>query len=77
MNLTRSGRRYRVGVVRTIADWWDAAELWLTQLAFPLQVALAIVVLLPLTWAVAGLLDRVAGIVTGIVTAAVERRRRP
>lgn len=60
-------------MAKAIADWWDALELWLTQLAFPLQVGLAIVVVLPLCWAVAGLLDRAAGVMTD----AVARRRRP
>jgi hypothetical protein len=50
-------------VTRLIADSWDAVELWLTQLAFPFQVALAIVVLLPACWLVAGLADRAAGVV--------------
>jgi hypothetical protein len=45
-------------VLREIANRWDAFELWVTQLAFPFQVALAIVVVLPLCWGVAGLLDR-------------------
>ncbi|GAA4560767.1 hypothetical protein [Pseudonocardia xishanensis] len=58
-------------MTRAIADWWDALELWLTQLAFPLQVALAIVVLLPLCWLVAGLADRVAGTLVDAL-----RRRR-
>lgn len=50
-------------MTRVVADLWDAFELWLTQLAFPIQVALAIVVLLPACWLVAGLADRVAGLV--------------
>ncbi|WP_181780712.1 hypothetical protein [Pseudonocardia pini] len=58
-------------MTRALADWWDALELWLTQLAFPFQVALAVVVVLPLCWLVAGLADRVAG----VVTEAVRRRR--
>jgi hypothetical protein len=58
-------------VTRTIADWWDALELWLTQLAFPFQVALAIVVVLPLCWLAAGLLDRAAG----VVVEALRKRR--
>ncbi|GAA1848348.1 hypothetical protein GCM10009836_30060 [Pseudonocardia ailaonensis] len=49
---------------RAIADWWDAVELWVTQLAFPFQVLLAIVVLLPLCWFTAGLVDRIAGALT-------------
>ena len=47
------------GVARAIADWWDSVELWLTQLAFPFQVLLAIVVILPLCWFVAAGVDRV------------------
>lgn len=45
-------------VARAIADGWDAFELWLTQLAFPLQVVLAILVVVPLCWGVAALVDR-------------------
>jgi hypothetical protein len=53
-------------VVRAIVDWWDAVELWLTQLAFPFQVALAIVVGLPLCWLAAAAIDR-------LVDVAIER----
>ena len=52
--------------MRAIADWWDAVELWLTQLAFPFQVALAIVVGLPLCWLAAAGIDR-------LVDVAIER----
>ena len=45
-------------VLRELANRWDAVELWVTSLPFPLQVVLAIVVVLPLCWGVAGLLDR-------------------
>ncbi|MDN5919309.1 MAG: hypothetical protein L0I76_30140 [Pseudonocardia sp.] len=45
--------------MRTIIDGWDAFELWVTQLAFPFQVLLVIVVLLPLCGLVATLVDRV------------------
>jgi hypothetical protein len=45
-------------VLREVANRWDAVELWVTQLAFPFQVVLAILVVLPLCWVVAGLLDR-------------------
>jgi uncharacterized membrane protein YagU involved in acid resistance len=44
-------------VLRVLADWWDSVELWITQLAFPFQVMLAIVVLLPLCGGVAVLAD--------------------
>lgn len=46
-------------MLRAIANWWDAVELWLTQLAFPFQVLLAVLVLLPLCWGVAAGVDRV------------------
>jgi hypothetical protein len=44
-------------VLRSLADWWDSVELWITQLPFPFQVVLAIVVLLPLCAGVAVLAD--------------------
>lgn len=47
-------------VTRALADWYDAVELWVTQLAFPLQVLLAVVVVLPLCLLVAVVLDRVS-----------------
>jgi hypothetical protein len=50
-------------VVRAIADWWDAVELWLTQLAFPFQVVLAILVGLPLCWLAAAGIDRLVDVV--------------
>ena len=59
-------------MLRAIADQWDAVELWVTQLAFPFQVALAIVVVLPLCWGVAGLLDRAVDAVV-----LLGARRRP
>ena len=45
-------------MLRAVANWWDAVELWVTQLAFPLQVLLAVVVVLPVCWGAAALLDR-------------------
>jgi hypothetical protein len=51
------------GVARAIADWWDSFELWLTQLAFPLQVVLAILVIVPLCWFVSAGLDRLVDLV--------------
>ena len=59
-------------MLREVANRWDAVELWVTQLAFPFQVLLAILVVLPLCWGVAGLLDRA---VDAVVT--LGRRRRP
>jgi hypothetical protein len=66
-------------VVRAVADWWDAVELWLTQLPFALQVVLAIVVVVPLFWGVAAgvdtLVDRVAGLVDTRIAARRDRHR--
>lgn len=58
-------------MLRAIADWWDAVELWLTQLAFPFQAALAVVILLPLCWALAAGVDRLVD----VVVARAARRR--
>jgi hypothetical protein len=46
-------------VVRAIVDWWDAIELWLTQLPFGFQVVLAVLVVVPLCWGTAVTVDRV------------------
>jgi hypothetical protein len=46
-------------VVRAIVDWWDAIELWLTQLPFGFQVVLAVLVVVPLCWGTAVAVDRV------------------
>lgn len=54
-------------MVRAIADWWDAVELWITQLAFPFQVVLAIMVLLPLCWFVSAGVDRLVDAVSAAV----------
>jgi hypothetical protein len=58
--------------MQRLADWWDGFELWVTQLWFPFQVALVIVVLLPLCWGTARLIDY------GVdrVSALLPRRRR-
>ena len=50
-------------VTRAIADWYDAVELWVTQLAFGFQVVLAVLVVLPVCFAAALALDRLAGVV--------------
>jgi hypothetical protein len=62
-------------VVRAIADWWDAVELWLTQLAFPFQVALAIVIGLPLCWLAAAGIDRLVDVIIAAVNAGVAATR--
>jgi hypothetical protein len=43
--------------------WWDGVELWLTQLELALQVALLMLVLLPVCWWAARVIDWVSGLV--------------
>ncbi|MCU1666634.1 MAG: hypothetical protein QOI36_206 [Pseudonocardiales bacterium] len=50
-------------MMRAVADWWDAVELWITQLPFPMQVVLAVLVMLPLCWGTAAGVDRVVDLV--------------
>jgi len=63
-------------VLRDVANRWDAVELWVTQLAFPFQVLLAVLIVLPLCWGVAGLLDRAVDAVV-LLGARRRPRRRP
>ena len=56
-------------MLRAVADWWDAVELWLTQLPFGFQVLLATVVLVPLCWGTAVLSDRVVNAAVARVAA--------
>ncbi|HEY2696746.1 MAG TPA: hypothetical protein VGJ45_14850 [Pseudonocardiaceae bacterium] len=48
-----------------MANWWDEVELWLTQLPFPFEFAIVIVVLGPLCVGVAVGLDRLFGLFWG------------
>ena len=52
-------------MLHAVANWWDSVELWITQLSFPFQVVLAIVVLLPLCAGVAVLCDLASDLVDG------------
>jgi hypothetical protein len=56
-------------MVRAVADWWDAVELWLTQLPFVFQVVIATVVVLPLCWITAVGLDRLSDAVVARIAA--------
>lgn len=58
-------------MLRSLADWWDSVELWITQLAFPFQVVLAILILLPVCAGLATVADRA----TDAVDSWLERRR--
>ncbi len=60
-----------------MADWWDSVELWLTQLAFPFQVLVAILVIVPLCWFVAAGVDRVVDAVTSHLASARAPGRHP
>ena len=62
-------------MVRALADWWDAVELWLTQLSFVFQVLIAIVVVVPLCWAVAVGIDKAVDRAVALVAARMAGRR--
>jgi hypothetical protein len=49
--------------VSWLSDWWNAVELWITQLPFPAQFAVVIAVLLPIAAGGAWLIDRVVDFV--------------
>jgi hypothetical protein len=55
-------------VLRDLLDWWDGVELWLTQLSFPFQVLLAVLVLLPGCWLAAAGIDRAVDRILAAVT---------
>jgi hypothetical protein len=61
--------------MRWLADWWDGIELWITQLWFPFQVVLVIVVLLPLCWGAARVVDVAVDRVSGLRPKRWRRRR--
>ncbi|MGH8918538.1 MAG: hypothetical protein ACRD0H_09405 [Actinomycetes bacterium] len=46
-----------------VSRWWDGVELWLTQLGLVFQVALLMLVLLPVCWWGARAIDWVFGLV--------------
>ena len=46
-----------------VSRWWNGMELWLTQLGLALQVALLMLVLLPVCWWAARALDRAVGLI--------------
>ena len=46
-----------------VSRWWNGVELWLTQLGLALQVALFMLVLLPVCWWAARTLDRAVGLI--------------
>lgn len=61
--------------MRAIIDWWDSVELWLTQLAFPMQVLLAGLVLLPLCWWAAAASDKALDAAVAAVARRIAARR--
>jgi hypothetical protein len=65
-------------VLHALANWWDSVELWVTQLAFPFQVVLAIVVLLPLCAGLAVLADLASDLADGwLARLRLVRRGKP
>jgi hypothetical protein len=65
---------YRRIVLPWLANWWDAVALWLSDLAFPFQFALVIVVLAPLCFLVAWGVDRVVDLVKARFGRSAERQ---
>lgn len=51
-----------------LSDWWNAVELWLTQLPFVAQFTVVIAVLLPVCAGGAWLIDRVVDFVASKVS---------
>ena len=45
-------------MLRWLADWWNAVELWVLGLPFPFQFAVVMIVLLPVCVGLAWLIDR-------------------
>lgn len=41
-----------------VSEWWDALELWIVQLWYPVQIAAVILMVLPVCWMAAGLIDQ-------------------
>jgi hypothetical protein len=66
------GRRIVRKVFLWLANWWDGVDLWLSQLAFPLQFVIVIAVLAPVCFGLAVLVDRVVDLVTGRPTPPAE-----
>jgi hypothetical protein len=52
-----------IEVLSGVLQWWDGVELWLTQLGLALQVALLMLVVLPVCWWAARVLDRAVGLI--------------
>jgi hypothetical protein len=50
-------------VLHHIAHWWDGLELWIAGLPFVPQVLLILAVMVPVSFAIAGAVDRVLHVV--------------
>lgn len=61
--------------MHTVATTWDGIELWLVGLPFAAQVAVVMVVALPLAALAARVLDRVVGAVSALVGTRLPCRR--
>ncbi len=61
-------------MLRAVATWWDGVELWLTQLDFAVQVVLVVVVVGPLCWGAAAIIDSLVERSVAARLAAAERR---
>ena len=50
-----------------LATWWDGAELWATGLPFVAQASIVFIIVAPLCALAAQALDRIVGLVTGLL----------
>lgn len=58
-----------------ILAWWDRVELWLSTLAFPLQIAIMLVVFVPLSYGLARLNIMASNAIVSPRLIATARRR--
>jgi hypothetical protein len=64
-------------VLERAGEWWDALELWIVQLWYPVQIAAVIVVVLPGCWLAARLIDHVVDIVAHLISTRPGRHPEP
>lgn len=60
--------------MQTLTTWWDSVELWLVGLSFAPQVAVTMVVVLPLCAGAAVVVDRSVGAAWALLASRTGRR---
>lgn len=61
-------------MVERVSEWWDALELWIVQLWYPVQIAAVVLIVLPACWLAAGLIDRVVDRAASVINTRVRGR---